>query len=302
MRRTSSCYLALTVVVAASTAASAAAADKAAWKAFMDGRFSWKASAPLVTPSSTAADPAVSYQGPDYCPRSRPMAPVGHRATGLRQGGHRVPELHRLEGGRSSVSAPAESPRSVLLCSPGFLLPATEAVVSDLPDRRQEPQAVLRSGILNHHDSRQPEVLVQATLVISRGIGETKVDRLWAICDHVKVHLGYTSNDGRMWRSETKLADFPSGWSQPVLAIQADNLRGIAHLPAQGYGQIPDYRRSPSRRTARLQSLPGGSIGRPLAWFGRPPRQALCRHFQRRTRQAAVDDQNQPRGIAPQWR
>ena len=44
----------------------------------------------------------------------------------------------------------------------------------------------------------------------------------WVICDDMKAHLFYTSNDGRMWRCETKLADFPSGWSQPVLAIQAD--------------------------------------------------------------------------------
>jgi hypothetical protein len=44
----------------------------------------------------------------------------------------------------------------------------------------------------------------------------------WVICDQAKAHLLYTSNDGRMWRCETKLADFPNGWSQPVMALQAD--------------------------------------------------------------------------------
>jgi hypothetical protein len=42
------------------------------------------------------------------------------------------------------------------------------------------------------------------------------------ICDNTKAHLFYTSNDGRLWRSKTKLADFPSRWSQSVLALQAD--------------------------------------------------------------------------------
>jgi hypothetical protein len=44
----------------------------------------------------------------------------------------------------------------------------------------------------------------------------------WVICDDAKAHLFFTSNDGRMWRSETKLADFPRGWSEPTLALQAD--------------------------------------------------------------------------------
>ena len=64
MRRTSSCYLALAVVIAGSTAVSTAAADKAAWKAFVDGRFSWHTSAPLVRPSNRAADPAISIKDP----------------------------------------------------------------------------------------------------------------------------------------------------------------------------------------------------------------------------------------------
>jgi hypothetical protein len=51
-------------MIAGLVARSAPAADKAAWKAFTDGQFSWKASAPLVTPSSTADDPAISIKDP----------------------------------------------------------------------------------------------------------------------------------------------------------------------------------------------------------------------------------------------
>jgi len=44
----------------------------------------------------------------------------------------------------------------------------------------------------------------------------------WVISDEAKAHLFFTTLDGRMWREETRLADFPTGWSEPVLAIQGD--------------------------------------------------------------------------------
>ena len=44
----------------------------------------------------------------------------------------------------------------------------------------------------------------------------------WVICDKAKAHLFFTSLDGKMWRSETALRDFPNGWSKPVITIQGD--------------------------------------------------------------------------------
>ena len=44
----------------------------------------------------------------------------------------------------------------------------------------------------------------------------------WVICDDAKAHLFFTTLDGRMWREETPLAEFPTGWSEPVLAIRGD--------------------------------------------------------------------------------
>jgi hypothetical protein len=44
----------------------------------------------------------------------------------------------------------------------------------------------------------------------------------WVICDETKAHLFFTSLDGKMWRSETKRADFPQGWSKPIVALQGD--------------------------------------------------------------------------------
>ncbi len=45
----------------------------------------------------------------------------------------------------------------------------------------------------------------------------------WVICDHQRAYLFYTSLDGRMWRRDTLLKDFPAdGWSKPVVALKAD--------------------------------------------------------------------------------
>ncbi len=44
----------------------------------------------------------------------------------------------------------------------------------------------------------------------------------WVICNDAKAHLFFTTLDGRMWREETPLADFPTGWSEPTLAIRGD--------------------------------------------------------------------------------
>ncbi len=44
----------------------------------------------------------------------------------------------------------------------------------------------------------------------------------WVICDDAKAHLFFTSLDGRMWRAETPLAEFPKGWSTPQVCLTGD--------------------------------------------------------------------------------
>ena len=44
----------------------------------------------------------------------------------------------------------------------------------------------------------------------------------WVICDDSKAHLFFTSNDGRMWRAETRLSEFPLGWGRPEVVLRDD--------------------------------------------------------------------------------
>ena len=51
--------------------------------------------------------------------------------------------------------------------------------------------------------------------------GKSGLD-FWVICDEAKAYLFFTTLDGRMWREETRLEAFPTGWSEPTLAIEGD--------------------------------------------------------------------------------
>jgi hypothetical protein len=44
----------------------------------------------------------------------------------------------------------------------------------------------------------------------------------WVICDAAKAHLFFTSLDGCMWRAETKLQDFPTGFGRPEIVLKGD--------------------------------------------------------------------------------
>jgi len=44
----------------------------------------------------------------------------------------------------------------------------------------------------------------------------------WVICDDTRAHLFFTSNNGKFWRAETKLSQFPFGWSRPEVVLRGD--------------------------------------------------------------------------------
>lgn len=110
-------------------------------------------------------------------------------------------------------------------------------------------------------------------MVTNPAPGQKWID-FWVICDADKAHLFYTSNNGKMWRRETNLADFPRGWSQQVLALEGDifeashtyKVKGRAEyltiIEAQGGGRryykayVADRLEGPWRGLADTQSKP----------------------------------------------
>lgn len=59
----------------------------------------------------------------------------------------------------------------------------------------------------------------------------------WVICDDQHAHLFFTSLDGRMWRAETRLADFPRGFGQPAVALRGDVFEASHTYRLRGLGK-----------------------------------------------------------------
>ncbi len=60
----------------------------------------------------------------------------------------------------------------------------------------------------------------------------------WVICDETRAHLFFTSNNNLMWRAETKLEDFPYGWSEPKVVLRDDIFEASATYRIKGRDQF----------------------------------------------------------------
>jgi hypothetical protein len=73
--------------------------------------------------------------------------------------------------------------------------------------------------------------------IISQNIGAGFWVDMWVICDSANCYLFSMDDNGHLYRSQTTLADFPNGMSQPVIAasnstpnnfFEADNVYAVA--------------------------------------------------------------------------
>ncbi len=60
----------------------------------------------------------------------------------------------------------------------------------------------------------------------------------WVICDDTRAHLFFTSNNNLMWRAETRLADFPGGWTEPKVVLRDDIFEASHTYKLKGRGQF----------------------------------------------------------------
>jgi hypothetical protein len=59
--------------------------------------------------------------------------------------------------------------------------------------------------------------------IISQNIGNGYWVDMWVICDDANCYLFSSDDNGHLYRSQTSLANFPNGMSQPVIALQDSN-------------------------------------------------------------------------------
>ena len=62
---------------------------------------------------------------------------------------------------------------------------------------------------------------------ISRNIGNGYWVDMWVACDSANCHLFSSDDNGHLYRSQTTLANFPNGFSEPVIALQDSNRNNL---------------------------------------------------------------------------
>jgi endo-1,4-beta-xylanase len=54
--------------------------------------------------------------------------------------------------------------------------------------------------------------------IVTENIGDGYWVDMWVICDETDCHLFSSDDNGHLYRSQTKIEDFPEGMSDPVIA------------------------------------------------------------------------------------
>jgi hypothetical protein len=208
----------LTLVIANSFAGAAMAGQNA----FDDGPFSWKASMPLVMPDKVNADPAISIKDPTIVRHGDRW----HLFTTVRCKSGKVDiEYLNFAEWKDADRAPRHrlNLHDQYYCAPQVFYFRPQKLwylIYQIADKSRKPSfgpaCSTTTTVADPKSWSKPRWLYPEGSEIRKGLD------FWIICDEAKAHLFYTSNDGRMWRAETKLADFPGGWTPPLLALQAD--------------------------------------------------------------------------------
>jgi hypothetical protein len=191
-----------------------------AWLA--SGQFRWKSSPPLVAPAERADDPCYSIKDPTVVFHDGRW----HIFCTIRS----VRRTHQIEYLSFADWNEAEkAPRHVLaltdgyFCAPQvfFFRPHDKwYLICQVSEPSREPS--LQPAYSTSEDLADPASWTKPRLLFEQAPAIKAWIDFWVICDAERAHLFFTSLDGRMWRAETALADFPRGWSQPAVALEGD--------------------------------------------------------------------------------
>jgi len=185
--------------------------------------FRWSLSAPLVRPADRPADPCISIKDPAVVRHDGKW----HLFCTIRseKRTHQIEYLAFDEWDQANVA-----PRHVLnlndgyFCAPQVFYFSPHKLwylvyqVSEKGRRQGLQPAFSTTTDLGRPDSwTKPKLMFPTD---PEGV-KSWID-FWVICDETHARLFFTSNDGKMWRSDAPIADFPLGWSEPNVVLQGD--------------------------------------------------------------------------------
>lgn len=197
------------------------AQDVSRWE---QGTFSWKASAPLIDVEAqrSEADPHVALKDPSV---------VFH------DGRWHIFATLRMKSGKVCMQylnftdwAQANTaPRTTISfteryhCAPQVFYFTPQRrwyLIYQLTDPAHTP--AMGPYFSTTDNLADPKSWTPPQLMVTNPAAKEKWIDFWVICDAEKAHLFYTSDDGHMWRRETRIGDFPFGWSEEKLVLQGD--------------------------------------------------------------------------------
>ena len=110
-------------------------------------------------------------------------------------------------------------------------------LVYQVADPNRKPQ--LQPAFSTTTDLADPKSWTRPALLFERDPeGVTGWIDFWVICDDTHARLFFTSLNGKMWRSDTKLTDFPHGWSKPEVVLQGDIFEASHTYRVKGGGYL----------------------------------------------------------------
>jgi hypothetical protein len=188
----------------------------------LKGNFEWKVSQPLVTPADRPEDPCYSVKDPSIVFYQGQW----HLFCTIRS----QKRTHQIEYLTFSDWKDANSAERHILkmhdgyfCAPQvfYFTPHKKwYLICQASDKSWQPE--YQPAFSTTTDIANPSSWTPLTPIGAKQAGGNSGLDFWIICDETKAHLFFTTLDGRMWREETKLGDFPFGWSEPTLAIKGD--------------------------------------------------------------------------------
>lgn len=201
------------------------------------GRFRWRIGEPLVAPAPRADEPDYSVKDPSIVFHDGSW----HLFVSVRgrKRSHRVDYLRFAKWAEANAAA-----RRTLAASDAYF--CAPQVFYFTPHRkwylicqasRQTWTPKYQAAYATTADLSDPNSWSKLRpLGAKPGGGRIGLD-FWVICDERKAYLFFTTLNGRMWREETALGDFPGGWSQAKLAIRGDIFEAGHTYRLKGLGE-----------------------------------------------------------------
>ncbi|MCW8133448.1 MAG: glycoside hydrolase [Planctomycetota bacterium] len=219
--------LAATFALAAASAAAQEGAEPVpqALDDFLAGRFAWKASPPLISPARRDADPCHAIKDPTVVfsgGKWHVFATIRSRKRS-----HQIEYLSFADWKDADKAEryTLDGINDAFYCAPQvfYFTPHKKwyLIYQGANEPKGKKYAPCFSTTENIADPRSWTPMEAMIPEKPKSVDKMWLD-FWVICDAKKAYLFFTSCDGRFWRAETALADFPKGWSEPKVVLSGD--------------------------------------------------------------------------------